>query len=474
MRKNHPKKIFAVLICLLGTLLLTSQTLPPKKELSQKIDALAQQYVDLGIFSGVVLVAKKGKPVYHKAFGLADRENETPNTIHTRFDIGSMNKTFTKVVLLQLVQEGKIKLEDPLGKFLEGFDPRIGQKVTVGHLMEHSSGFGDYHGPQYFDLAYEEKTLSNIVDLIKQLPLLFEPGAQREYSNAGYVLLGAIIEKATGNDFYTVVEERIVKPLGLKNTFLREKYKTPQRAIGYTTTMRGNVESNDHFQQQPLPDGGFYSSTLDILKFYREYHYGNKLLDKKARALDPMHRFLTREKDTGGAIPHAGGFPGANTVHYEILRDQISVLVFANMDEPVAEDLGAGILAIIRGKEPKKPLLPAHIWIYQSLKEKGTEYVKENFDKLSQNWHPADPKDWILNMIGYNLLQSGIPGELEEAIAAFKLNTELFPDIANTWDSLGEAYLKKGNKKMAKKYYQKALELDPSLPSALEAMKQLK
>lgn len=144
------------------------------------------------------------------------------------------------------------------------------------------------------------------------------------------------------------------------------------------------------------------------------------------------------------------------------------------MDEPVAEDLGAGILAIIRGKEPKEPILPAHIWIYQSLKEKGIEYVKENFDKLSENWHPADPKDWILNMIGYNLLQSGIPGELDEAIAVFELNTELFPDIANTWDSLGEAYLKKGDKKMAKKYYQKALELDPALPSAREAIKQLK
>lgn len=475
--KNLNMKYLLTLNCLLLGLALYAQNTPVLEKIpdfEQQVDDLVQQYRDLDLFAGVVLVAERGQPVYHKAFGYADRENKRKNTLHTKFDIGSMNKAFTKVAVLSLVQEGKLALSDPLGKFLDGFDPVAAKQVTIEQLLEHTSGFGDYHGPDYWDLSYEEKSIAARVDLIRKSPLEFSPGSEQAYSNAGYILLGAIIEQATGKDYFTVIRERIVDRLELKNTFLTEKYHTPERAIGYTRTMRGALEANDDFQDPPAPDGGFYSTPSDILKFYRAYHYGGALWDEATRKLDPMYPFLQEHSTTGGAIPHAGGFPGASTAHFEVLRDQISVIVFANRDEIVAEDIAGGILAIVRGKEPEQPAQPAQLLIYQTYREKGIDYIRDHFEALSVNWHPADPKDMILNGIGYNLLYSDDPKELDQAIEFFTLNTALFPEIANVWDSLGEAWRKKGDKAKALKFYKKALEIRPDLPSAKAAVAELK
>ena len=141
-------------------------------ELESKVDALVKQYQDLDIFSGVVLVAEQGRPVYHKAFGLANRENKTPNTLNTKFDIGSMNKTFTKLVILQLIKEGKIKRDDNLGKYLTGFPAESANKITIDHLLKHSSGYGGYWGPDFNDLPISKKGISGILEIIKKLPLL--------------------------------------------------------------------------------------------------------------------------------------------------------------------------------------------------------------------------------------------------------------------------------------------------------------
>ena len=163
-----------------------------------KINTLVKKYQDIDIFSGVVLIADRGIPLYHKAFGLANREKNIRNTLNTRFDIGSMNKSFTKVVTLQLVNEGRLNLNDKLGMFLEGFSKQAAENITINHLITHSSGIGDYHTPDYWDIPYEKRSLQTTLEHIRKLPLLFQPGTEKEYSNAGYVLLGLIIEKITG------------------------------------------------------------------------------------------------------------------------------------------------------------------------------------------------------------------------------------------------------------------------------------
>ena len=438
--------------------------------LNQRIDSLVFAYQNLDIFSGVVLIAEKGKPYYHKAFGLADRKNKIPNKLDTRFDIGSMNKSFTKVLILQLISEGKLDLDDPLGKFLKGFKKEVAEKVKVKHLLNHTSGLVHYHTPQYWDLPIEEKGIDGALKVIRTIPLEFEPGTDQAYSNAGYVLLGAIVEKVEGKSFADVVENRITKPLQLKDTYLRDKYSVPNRAIGYFKNIKGEIQDNEYLQEQPTPAGGFYSTTIDILRFYRAMIYTNDLLPAKIKEKDEQFQFYEANMENGGAITHAGGFEGANTVHYEILRDQISIIVFANMDEVVAEDLGMGILQLIRGKQPKSPQLPAEQCVYQAYNKYGIDFVKQHWDSLTQNFHPADPKDLILNQIGYEFL---FEERVDAAIELFALNTQLFPSIANCWDSLGEGYLFKNELEKSELAYKKALEIRPNLMSAKKGLKEI-
>jgi tetratricopeptide (TPR) repeat protein len=207
-----------------------------------------------------------------------------------------------------------------------------------------------------------------------------------------------------------------------------------------------------------------------MLTFYRAYHYGDKLWNKSTRSRDELHDFYSNTGTTGGAITHAGGFEGANTVIYEVLRDEISIIVFANMDEVVAEDLGLGILYLIRGKEPASPSLPANQAVYAAYTQHGAAYIKKHWEELSKNFHPADPKDLILNNIGYDLL---FDGHTSDAVDIFKLNTELFPDIGNCWDSYGEGLLKMGDKKAALAAYKKALSINPDIPTAQDAVRHL-
>ncbi len=442
----------------------------PDSNFETQVDELVKQYQALDIFSGVVLIAKEGKPVYHKAFGLANRETNTPNTLDTRFDIGSMNKSMTKVLILKLVKTGELSLDDKLGMYLSGFPKLAADNITVNHLLNHQSGYGDYHTPEYWEIPYERKDLEVALEVIKRQPLMFEPGDGQEYSNAGYVLLGLIAEKVTGQSYFDLIEQHIIQPMGMKDTYLQEKYDTPNRAIGYFKSMKGDLMDNEDFGEISTPAGGFYSTTTDMLNFYRAYHYGDKLWDMETRSLDMYYPFYQEHMTTGGAMSHAGGFEGANTVHFEILRDQISVVVFANMDEVVAENLGAGILAIIRGQEPKQPSLPARQAVYQAYIENGVEYVRKNWETLTSNFHPQDPKDMILNMVGYSFMRDE---NIESATEIFELNTKLFPEIANCWDSYGEALLAAGKKKESLKAYKKALSIRPDIPSALAAVKKL-
>jgi CubicO group peptidase (beta-lactamase class C family) len=251
----------------------------------KNIDALVQDYIDLDIFSGVILVAEQGKIKYHKAYGLADRETKTPNTVNTLFDIGSMNKTFTSIVVNQLVVEGKLNLNHKLTDYVSGFkDPDV-KKITINHLLNHESGFGDYHTPNYFDLPKDERKLKNIVEIAKVTELNFEPGTENDYSNLGYVILGAVIEKVTGKSYFDNVQERIVTPLKLKNTYLNNFAGLENRAAkGYLYSPLGVLEENESMQDPPNPDGGFLSTTEDILKFYSSYYTDTLFFSRRCKS----------------------------------------------------------------------------------------------------------------------------------------------------------------------------------------------
>jgi D-alanyl-D-alanine carboxypeptidase len=281
-------------------------------ELVAALRAKLQQDAAADRFSGAVLVAQDGKPVFAQAYGLADRERKIPNTLQTRFRLGSMNKMFTAVATLQLAQAGKLRLEDSLGTYLPDYPNKdVAAKVTIHQLLTHTGGTGDFFGPEFYAHRTELRTLDDYVKLFGKRDLKFEPGSRFGYSNYGFVLLGVVIEKVSGQSYYDYVREHVYGPAGMTSTGSEpENQAVPNRSIGYME-QGGKLQPNTNtLPYRGTSAGGGYSTVDDLLRF------ANALRDHKL--LDPAHtELLTTGKVDMSALGgrrYAYGF-GDNVVN---------------------------------------------------------------------------------------------------------------------------------------------------------------
>ena len=206
-------RLFALFI----VALITATNALAQQNVQKEIDGLLKQYYDYGQFNGSVLVADKGKIIYEKGFGMANMEWAIANQPDTKFRIGSITKQFTAALVLQLVEEGKIKLDAKLTDYLTDYRKDTGDKVTIHQLLNHTSGIPSYTDNREFFREHSRDPYG-VADFVKKFAsgdLEFEPGSKFSYNNSGYTLLGAIIEKVTGKSYETVLTERILKPLGM-------------------------------------------------------------------------------------------------------------------------------------------------------------------------------------------------------------------------------------------------------------------
>ena len=446
--------------------------------IESEIDDMVKMYTDKDMFSGVVLYAKDSKIVYNKAFGLANHKDSIDNTVETRFNIGSLNKDFTYVLILQLLSEDSLKLDDTIGQYIDDFDDKISNKVTIRHILRHASGFGDYGmHPDYQKNRKNFKTVDDLLKLIISEPLLFNPGSERYYSNSGFIVLGKIIENITHKSYADVLQQRIFNPLEMKNTYYSQLDILTNKATGYVKSATGKLIKAIQFENYATPAGGCYSTTGDLYKFY------NALENTNIPLTDPYKKImyvyanpdikLTWEKiisDETIFNAKAGGVEGFNAMVIEWMVNKEITIVLANYDEPIAEEVGDGVFAIIRDLEPEKPKMPVKQYVYNLLKEYGYDYMSTHFDSLmkSQNYQYEDP--WLLNQVGYDLLHEKL---FKEAIKIFKLNVNRYPKLSNPYDSLGEAYMLSGQNELAIENYSKSLELDPTNQNAIKMIAQL-
>jgi CubicO group peptidase (beta-lactamase class C family) len=246
---------------------------PTEKEIRDKVDDLLTKLVESDAFSGVVLVAMDGRPIYQRACGLASRAWNAPNRIDTKFNIASIGKMFTAVAVAQLVEQGKLSYDDTLGKILPDHSNKdVGQKVTVRHLLTHTSGLTEARTSTQGDKSFR-KTFRTIKEHLPSSPndtLKFEPGTKFEYSNYGYLVLGAIIEKVSGQDYYNYIREHIYMPAGMTNSDCYElDTDPPNLATGYMDAPGRTRRSNIFMLPvKGLSHGlGCYSTAEDLVKF---------------------------------------------------------------------------------------------------------------------------------------------------------------------------------------------------------------
>ena len=227
-----------------------------------------------------MLVAKDGTPVFAQAYGLADRERKIPNTLRTRFRLGSMNKMFTAVATLQLAQAGKLHLDDALIHYLPEYpNKELAAKVTLHQLLTHTGGTGDIFGPEFAAHRLELRTIGDYVNLYGNRALKFEPGSRWEYSNYGFILLGAVIEKVSGESYYDYVRKHVYAPAGMTSTGSEpESAAVPDRSIGYTDEDGKLKPNTDTLPYRGMSAGGGYSTVEDLLRFANALQQ-HKLLD---------------------------------------------------------------------------------------------------------------------------------------------------------------------------------------------------
>lgn len=312
---------------------------------SKELDSITKKLEKENIFSGNVLVARNGQIVFHKAYGLASKEFDFPNNLSTKFIIGSINKMFTTVGILQLVEKNKISLENLVSDILPGIlSDTIAHRIKIKHLLTHTSGLGDF----LFTAEMSQKSKENFRTIADYLPalakdrLFFEPGTQWHYSNAGYLVLGAVIQKISGLSYEEYMLNNIYQPAGMVSTYFPE-LDNVNKGLADTyekdwLTGKPLFHNTRYYQViKGTPAGGGFSTCTDLFNFMQALAAGKLLKPETVKLMQtakpemksPNYGFGTEifDKDSFG---HTGGGPGTNAVVQVNTKSGLTVVVLGN------------------------------------------------------------------------------------------------------------------------------------------------
>ena len=317
------------------------------------------------MFMGSVLVAKEGKPVFNRGYGMADLEWSVPNSPTTRFNIASMTKQFTAAAILLLEDRGKLKTEDLVKKYLPAASASW-DNITIYHLLTHTSGISD-------DAA---KYVPGTPDKLEfnEMPLNFQPGERWAYSNLGYIVLGYLLERISGQTYLEFIERNIFKPLGMNDSGMFSFGTViPRRASGYWPRSNG-IENADHFDARlGFSAGSLYSTTEDLLRWENGL-FGGRLLSPAS-----LHKMITPFKSDYGCglyikrvnshlmIQHDGNNIGFNSDMAYYPEERIAVIVLANLNGTVTSEIARALAAVARGETPPIPSIHKEITLSKEI-----------------------------------------------------------------------------------------------------------
>lgn len=451
-----------------------------------KLDKLISTYAAYGQFNGTVLVAEKGTVIYKKEFGLADMEWNVPNQPDTKFRLGSITKQFTAMLIMQLVEQGKLKLDVPISAYLPDYPKKNGDIITIHHLLTHSSGIPEQTSLPGFSKNISRNSYSSLqlVNMFADSTLQFKPGERNAYSNSGYILLGYIIEKITGKSYEQVLQENIFTPLNMKNTgYDHSRPLLKNRARGYERYGRLYINANFIDMSVPHASGSLYS-TVEDLYLWDQALYGNQLLRKENMDL----LFIKHIRARGGyygygwdiyemplgntaerveAIGHGGMIDGFHTQLTRIPSDKSFIVLLNNTGRGPLDEMTNAIAAILHDKSYDLPKRSVAFSLGDRIEKEGISAALEYYKGIKDSTgYYLDERE--MNGTGYQFLE---PGKVKEAAAIFKFNTQAFPKSSNAYDSYGEALMALGNKTAALENYKKSVQLNPGNEGGIKILK---
>lgn len=330
----------------------------PQADPVPRMEQIIQSYLANHAFMGTVLVARDGKTLLDKGYGFANLEWQVPNTPTTKFRLGSITKQFTAASILLLEERGKLKTDDPVKKYMPDA-PAAWDKVTIFHVLTHTSGILSFTSfPDYPSREWEAMTPQQLVDWFRDKPLEFEPGTKWNYSNSGYVLLGYLIEKISGQSYAEFVQQNIFTPLGMKDSgYDSNSAIIERRAAGYSRGKDGAQNAGFVNMTIPLSAGALYSTTEDLLR-WEQGLFGGKVLSPASLAKmttpfkqDYAFGLGVSTKNGHKMIAHDGGIQGFNTSLAYYPDDKLVVAVLANLNGPAAGEIASSLGQVAHGEK---------------------------------------------------------------------------------------------------------------------------
>jgi CubicO group peptidase (beta-lactamase class C family) len=451
-----------------------------------KIDKLVGAYAEYGKFNGSVLVTEKGKVIYKRGFGLADMELNVPNQPDTKHRLGSITKQFTGMLIMQLVEQGKLKLHVPISTYLPDYPKKTGDVVTIHHLLTHSSGIPNMTSFPGFirNVAPDFHTPVQLVNLFADSALQFRPGEKFAYSNSGYLLLGYIIEKVTGKSYEKVLQDNILTPLHMNNTgYDHHEPLLKNRAKGYEKRGRTYVNANFIDMSVPYAAGAMYS-TVEDLYLWDQALYANQLLRKENSDL-----LFGKHVSAGGGhygygwgvdfiplgntpervetVGHGGGINGFNTQLTRIPSDKSFIVLLDNTGGAPLNEMTNSIAAILYDKTYNNPKKSVAYAVADKIVKDGIPAAETYFNGI-RNSSEYYLDEGEMNATGYQFLESA---SAKEAAEIFRLNIIAFPKSSNVYDSYGEALMVLGNKSEGIENYKKSVKLNPGNEGGIRILK---
>ncbi len=440
-----------------------------------------------------IAVIRHGKIVFLGAYGTANIQNTVSVTNQTVFSINSATKAFTGVAIMQLVEDGKVELSAPISRYLDGL-PTAWQPVTVRQLLTHVSGIPDMLIPakgQGTGTLVGEGGEDSAWATVQTLPMEFKTGEKYRYNQTNYVLLGKIIDKLGGQPFTEFIRERQFKPVGMTNSaFGDSRDIVPHRAQAYRYS-NGSLSVSpdtrlehafDEFTPFIRTAGGLNSTAEEVARWIISLQKGILLKESSLKTLwtngafndgSPTPWALGWSTNNRLENPVAAGIGGRRSAFFVYSDDDLAIVILTNLaganPEEFIDDVAGYYIPNLRASNGGG--LPAAIKLLRlELLKRGFENAPGMVIELKKKDAKFQLTEDDLNNWGGKLMEQE---QNKQAIEIFKLNVSLYPQSANTYDSLAEAYERGGNRELAVKNYWRSLELDSRNTNAIEHLKKL-
>jgi len=490
--KKLIKSVVLLLILFAGTAWSNTVSDGKNSEKEKRIVKFAQTCMDAYQIPGLAIaVVENNEMIFAKAFGVKNLDTQEPVTIHSIFHMASVSKPFAATAVMQLVEKGKMKLDDPLIRYLPYFkldDPRY-RDITIKQMLTHTSGIPDVEDYEWDKQQFDDGAAERYVRSLADKKMIAAPGEKAQYSNMAFDILADVIAKVSGMPFEDYIKKNILDPLDMKDSdFLRKRIKPELRTSAHVFDLQPVVSEVYPYNRRHAPSSCLNASVVEMCNWaIANLNHG---AFKKKRILDASSYQLLFEPQVQAdenlavglswflgkygefkTIGHTGGDLGFRSIIVMLPEKSLAVIAASNYQNTPMQEVAFGVLDIMLGLESEPPKKQIMVTLGRTIAEQGVQAAVDQYRKLKDSQPDAyNFQESQLNNLGYQLIRLD---RLEDAIEFFKLNVEMYPDASNPYDSLGEAYMKSGQNELAIQFYKKSLELNPENTNAIRMLERL-